>query len=400
MKNHQQSLVASVRPGATSLLATVLIATTVLYAPSASATSDTRAERERVRRRQAAAAAELDVLRAEDARVEAALEALAVNAGAQQSRLAAAEAAARAAEAQAQGARNEEAAVATTVRELRDDLRNIAVRSYMHGRREPAEVPDDGLDVSSAVRRDAFEGFVIGSANDVQDKLHASQEDLALARERAEAAAVVAGERRRAAADRLAELTRARDAQAAFAVKLDERIEGRLAEAAALARLDQQLSATIQRQQEELARRNTARVLRPVSGGTPLTSRGSVPLRSVRGISVHESLAEELEALLAAAEADGLMFGGGGYRDSEDQRRLRRANCPDPEASPASSCSPPTARPGQSMHERGLAVDFTYQGRIISSRSSPGYRWLDANAARYGLYNLPSEPWHWSTNGD
>ena len=22
------------------------------------------------------------------------------------------------------------------------------------------------------------------------------------------------------------------------------------------------------------------------------------------------------------------------------------------------------------------------------------------NASRYGLYNLPSEPWHWSTNGN
>ena len=123
-------------------------------------------------------------------------------------------------------------------------------------------------------------------------------------------------------------------------------------------------------------------------------------MRNVRGIYVHESIADQLEALLAAAEADGIAFGGGGYRDSADQRRLRQANCPDPESSPASSCRPPTARPGQSMHERGLAVDFTYQGRIISSRSSPGFRWLDANAARFDLYNLPSEPWHWSTNGD
>ena len=25
--------------------------------------------------------------------------------------------------------------------------------------------------------------------------------------------------------------------------------------------------------------------------------------------------------------------------------------------------------------------------------------WLDANAGRFGLVNLPSEPWHWSVNG-
>jgi LAS superfamily LD-carboxypeptidase LdcB len=52
------------------------------------------------------------------------------------------------------------------------------------------------------------------------------------------------------------------------------------------------------------------------------------------------------------------------------------------------------------MHEQGLAIDFTADGGIITSRSSPAYRWLQANASRYGLYNLPSEPWHWSVNGD
>jgi hypothetical protein len=28
------------------------------------------------------------------------------------------------------------------------------------------------------------------------------------------------------------------------------------------------------------------------------------------------------------------------------------------------------------------------------------FNWLQTNAASYGLYNLPSEPWHWSTNGN
>jgi D-alanyl-D-alanine carboxypeptidase len=52
------------------------------------------------------------------------------------------------------------------------------------------------------------------------------------------------------------------------------------------------------------------------------------------------------------------------------------------------------------MHEQGLAIDFTWNGSVISSHSSPAFQWLAAHAGRYGLYNLPSEPWHWSVNGN
>jgi D-alanyl-D-alanine carboxypeptidase len=51
------------------------------------------------------------------------------------------------------------------------------------------------------------------------------------------------------------------------------------------------------------------------------------------------------------------------------------------------------------MHEQGLAIDFMWNGSIISSHSNAAYQWLDAHAATYGFYNLPSEAWHWSVNG-
>ena len=66
---------------------------------------------------------------------------------------------------------------------------------------------------------------------------------------------------------------------------------------------------------------------------------------------------------------------------------------------PAGECGPPTARPGQSMHEWGLAVDITSAGGLIRSRNDPDWQWLATNAATYGLINLPSEPWHWSSSG-
>jgi Transglycosylase SLT domain/D-alanyl-D-alanine carboxypeptidase len=127
---------------------------------------------------------------------------------------------------------------------------------------------------------------------------------------------------------------------------------------------------------------------------------GDVELATAGGITVAASVAPYLEALLAAAAADGIPLGGSGYRSGEAQAQLRLTNgCPDIHSAPASACRVPTAVPGHSMHERGEAVDFTYGGHAIASRANPGFRWLQANAAHFGFYNLASEPWHWSTNG-
>ena len=119
------------------------------------------------------------------------------------------------------------------------------------------------------------------------------------------------------------------------------------------------------------------------------------------------SLGPQLERLLNDARADGIVLGGHGYRSPEATARLRRVNgCPDVYDSPASACRVPTARPGTSEHEKGLAVDFTYQGSTIcfprpgsQCSGNAGFDWLKANAHRYGLKNLKSEAWHWSTTG-
>jgi probable HAF family extracellular repeat protein len=127
-------------------------------------------------------------------------------------------------------------------------------------------------------------------------------------------------------------------------------------------------------------------------------------LVTVRDITVNAAIGGPVEALLAAAEADGLTFTGGGYRSSEEQVELRRQHCGTSYYAvyemPSSQCSPPTARPGRSLHERGLAIDFSCEGELVESHLDPCFRWLDANAGRFGLANLPSEPWHWSTSGN
>ncbi|WP_166436040.1 D-alanyl-D-alanine carboxypeptidase family protein [Cellulomonas shaoxiangyii] len=132
----------------------------------------------------------------------------------------------------------------------------------------------------------------------------------------------------------------------------------------------------------------------PVAQGDTVVTSG--------GIRVHPCLAPAVDALVEAARADGIELGGGGWRSAEQQIALRRAHCGPTDwhvyEAPASSCSPSTAPPGSSRHERGLAIDFTAGGRTLGAGSA-GYTWLVEHAADHGLENLPGEPWHWSVDG-
>ncbi|QYG95864.1 hypothetical protein HC251_25280 (plasmid) [Iamia sp. SCSIO 61187] len=132
----------------------------------------------------------------------------------------------------------------------------------------------------------------------------------------------------------------------------------------------------------------------------PVAGQGPVPIAEVQGVPIHAALAPRVAAMITAAAADGVDLRiGNSYRTPEEQIALRRQHCGTSDYAiyemPSGQCRPPTARPGQSMHQQGLAIDFA----DCSSRSSACYRWLDANAGAYGLFNLPSEPWHWSIDG-
>lgn len=142
----------------------------------------------------------------------------------------------------------------------------------------------------------------------------------------------------------------------------------------------------------------------PTTTNPPTT--GGLRLSTVYGITVARSIAENVRRLMVASQRAGVRLGGWGYRSTARQIELRRAHCGRTRYAiyemPSSRCNPPTARPGTSMHEKGLAIDFYKKGangRAISIGGTREFRWLKRNAHRYGLYNLPSEPWHWSTNG-
>jgi hypothetical protein len=118
------------------------------------------------------------------------------------------------------------------------------------------------------------------------------------------------------------------------------------------------------------------------------------------GIDVASIVSARVVAMVNDAKSAGVTLNGGGFRTYEEQLRLRSINgCNVPPGPSNSGCSPATAPPGKSQHERGLAIDFSGGGGAIGSGSSQ-FNWLKSNAVKYGYYNLAIEPWHWSTSGN
>jgi LAS superfamily LD-carboxypeptidase LdcB len=394
----------------------VVLALSLVSAPLVSSAKvgggDPSAERERVRAQKAKVASQLNALEATDAQVSAALDALEANVAGQQALLAEAQRAAAEAEKAFADATAAVEAKTAEIELLREEIREFAVQAFVHPPSDDALAALDSDNPGEAAEKRALLEIQNTSDADLLDRLSAAEEDLEVQRQLAEDASRRAQEKQAAAADRLGELTAARDEQAAYAAQVEARLEHKLSEASALAELDETLSAQIRRDQQraaELARRAAASAPRPPGGGgggggSLNPSLGTASCPNGGSITVASSIVGSLQSMLNAAASSGVYLCGGGYRSSEGQIQTRRNNCGTSYYAiyemPASQCSPLTARPGTSMHERGLAIDFTCNGgSAIGSRSSPCFQWLAGNASGYGFYNLPSEPWHWSTSG-
>lgn len=314
---------------------------------------------------------------------------------------------------------------------LNDQVNDLALQTYI-GRDSTVE-GSFGLartgDIYKAARVQTLIGAAFGDINNTSDELRALQVDTEVATKALNEAVEQREQFKVEAEIQLDQLLEAVDLQDQIVFEAESRLEARLYEAAALAELDAELAEEItaeqnnltrvikaekaKRAEEERLRREAERKRREaeearrrrllgIADSPTSVNFDKSELTTVWGIRVHESIADKLLALLKAASRDGIRLGGGGYRSSQSQINLRRAHCGTSEwaiyRKPSYQCRPPTARPGASMHERGLAVDFTQNGRALWSNTS-GYRWLKRNAAKYGFRNLPSEPWHWSTNG-
>jgi LAS superfamily LD-carboxypeptidase LdcB len=373
----------------------------------------TRLQRDAVRAQAAKKAAQLQVTKANRAQAAAALASLNSNVRLTSISL-------DKARRNSSRARKELVAAEARLRTLEKRLDGLRLSQLDGALKQYAEPSGSSVDAvlqsessSQAARRAMYSEIARRNTADLVDELAATSDDVRTERAKAAKARKRAGEVQAAVSARLIDFEQASKEQQKLAEVLEKKLEHDLEEQASLAELDKNYSDQLAKQNEQLARELFSAGAGRKGGGS-FNVNGPDPDRSVaevsgvgggsdtHGIRVAPSLRPDLVRMLAAAKADGIYITGGGYRSPANQIRLRAAHCGGGNYNvyhkPSSQCHPPTARPGNSQHERGLAVDFSYGGQIFN-RSSPGYRWLRANAWRYGFKNLPSEPWHWSTTG-
>lgn len=349
----------------------------------------------------ARAEARVDTIRASQEQVLARISELNAAVDAQRVQAEAARLQADGAAAEADAAqRSADAASAEVVRN-RAQVRSYVVNAFI---RPPAQ------DTLALLSLPADEGsdHAVGMLRSVADRRRATAETFAtqqraaeVARNSARTAEADARRAQESAEAAATDLQSTIDEQSMLASELDQRLDAALAEAESLRQIDAEAARRLAAEEAALRQRGPRSTGAPPSGSVPSVDAADIVV--VRGIPIHRSIAGQLDAMLAAAASDGVTISGSGYRDSRRQIELRTQNCGSSpfdiyQRSPA-ECSPPTARPGTSMHERGLAVDLTSGGTAITSRADPAFIWLAANAGRFGFRNLPSEPWHWSTTG-
>ncbi|MEM6427555.1 MAG: M15 family metallopeptidase, partial [Cyanobacteria bacterium P01_D01_bin.128] len=150
-------------------------------------------------------------------------------------------------------------------------------------------------------------------------------------------------------------------------------------------------------------------------GHRPFAEASAQSLVTVGGRhQLRPAAAQKLQAMLAQAQRDGVNLQiVSGFRTEAEQARLffglsaQRGETPSQRAEVS-------APPGYSEHHTGYAVDFIdgyYPDTHLETgfENTPAFRWLQANAARYGFeLSFPKdnssgvsyEPWHWRFVGD
>ena len=361
-------------------------------------------EREQIQIEVAAAAVQIDAATADFEVVAQALDDINGLVDIQEARLADANQAVRSAETLVDQAVQRREEIVVEMADLRQLVADLAIASFT------GETGENGQDLTAfllsddpteAMRRRSLVQFQTGNLADGLDRmrlLETEAEQVEADRLRAVEAAVV---NRTEALNRQLELDVALEAQLQLVLDVEARLESRLAEAQFIQEIDASKAAEIQQQEEVIAKRIRQEAARKAAAEAARRAANRPPpanaedMVEAQGFWVHRDVKTDVVSMIQDARADGVNLSGYSYRSPQRTAELRVINgCPDVYNSSPSSCRIPTARPGQSMHERGLAIDFR-----SCWRGSACFTWLSNNASRYGYTNLPSESWHWSTNG-
>lgn len=407
LKTERSRLRRAFSPARSAFIALALAGVVASSVPTQAQTNDEiesiRDERKQVQADKVEQAGKVDAASAELDELIEALQIMQAEVTGQESRLAEAESQLAQRQQESAIAYEEIEAKALEVVELEEKLSQRAIDSFVSRDEANASPLIEASDPNKAARMQSVVEDATRSDVEIGEELARVQEDLEINRALAADAEAEAIELEDQIAVQLVDLEVARDAQAALSAEAEDRLEQQQLHLEELKRMDANLGVKEQAAIDELAAEIARKRQQSSGGGSSLPIATPADITRAAGFSVHTSIASNVENMVNAAAADGVNLGGWGWRSSASQIALRKKNCGTSNYAiyqmSSSRCSPPTARPGASMHERGLAIDFTYNGGSISSRSSPGYKWLAAHAASYGFYNLPSEPWHWSTNG-
>ena len=129
-------------------------------------------------------------------------------------------------------------------------------------------------------------------------------------------------------------------------------------------------------------------------------------LINVGGHKLQKEAAVAWSYLITAARKDGMATGNiltisSGYRSVEEQKQIWN-NALEKYGSPEVAANY-AARPGKSEHQTGYAIDFVMSKSLTKENipylaKTPEFKWLSENANKFGFYNYPVEPWHWSYN--
>ncbi len=118
-------------------------------------------------------------------------------------------------------------------------------------------------------------------------------------------------------------------------------------------------------------------------------------LLDIEGHKVNKLIYLQTKTILQKSRTTGLKMGlASTFRSCSEQAQLRQSNCASNTTS-AESCNPPTEKPGDSLHNYGMAIDFQCSGYPVFGQS-PCYNWLKEHASEYKFKQRAEEPWHWS----